>query len=145
MQLRNVHSFEVRGLSRKKQTSRVRSSDKLESAVRACDSIRARISRETLRTGCVAVRGRARAGRLYVVVACDGAHERRLGRRPTRMQSTAMTLRAGAVEDCLPQLLQLVQFWIRIAERRRAGEDLIGEHFDAGRREQRLLKSREVI
>ena len=95
--------------------------------------------------GAIAVRGRARTSGLDVVIAHDGAHDRRLGRRPARMQRAAVALGAGAVEDYLALLLELVQLGIRVREGRRAGEDRVGQQFDPWRREQRLLESREVV
>ena len=56
-----------------------------------------------------------------------------------------MALRAGAVEDHLAMLLKLIQFRIGIRETRRACADRLGQLFDAGRGEERLLKSRQVV
>ena len=66
-----------------------------------------------LRTWRVAIRGRTRTCGLDVVIAREGAHERRIGSGPARMQRTAVALGAGAVEDYLALLLKLVQLGIR--------------------------------
>ena len=133
-QLGDVHHAEVRGLAREKQSSRIRSGDELEGAVGACDAIRARVTRQPLRTWRIAVRGRARTSGRDAVIAHDGAHDRRLGRRPARMQRAAMALGAGAVENYFALLLKLIQFGVRVRERRRAGEDRVGQQFDRWRR-----------
>ena len=112
-QLGDVHYAEVGGLAREQQSSRVRCGDELEGAVGACDAIRARVTRQPLRTWGVAIRRRVRTGRLDVVIAHEGAHKRRLGRRPARMQRAAVALSAGAVEDYLALLLELVQLGVR--------------------------------
>src|SRR6266498_4292983 len=144
-QLRDVHPFDVPRLTRQEQSSRIRSRDELEGAIRQRDAVNAGVAREPRRTGREATRVRARAGGLYVVIAHEGTHERRLGRRAARMQCTAMALRAGAVEDYLALLLKLIQLRVCIGKWRRAGEDRSDQQFDPGRRKQRLLKSREVI
>src|SRR6185369_17285392 len=88
---------------------------------------------------------RVRTGGLDVVIARYRTHDRRLGRGPSRMQGTTVALGASAVEDYLALLLKPVQLRVRIRKRSRAGKHLIGEPFNPARREQRLLKSRQVV
>ena len=116
-QLRDVHYAEVCRLTGKKQSSRIRCGDELEGAIRKSDTVSTRVARQLLRTGRIAIRGRARTSGRNVVIAHDRTHEARLGSRATRMQRTAMTLRASSVEDYLALLFEFVQFWIRIGKR----------------------------
>ena len=60
------------------------------------------------------------------------------------MQRAAVTRGAGAVEDRLALLLELVQLRVRVREGR-AGKDRVREAPDSSRRKQCLLESREVI
>jgi hypothetical protein len=64
----------------KKQSSRIRSGDESEGAVRESDAVPACVARQPRRTGRVAIGGRSRACGLDVVIAHKGAHERCLGR-----------------------------------------------------------------
>ncbi len=59
-QLCDVHHPEVRRLAREKQSSWIRSGDELEGAIRESDSVRARVTRQPLRTWRVTIRGWSR-------------------------------------------------------------------------------------
>src|SRR5262249_9652548 len=99
------------------------------------------------RAGRVTVRVRPRAGGLDAEVALDGANaaEGRVGRGRARVQCAAVALGAGAVEDHLALLLELIEFGVGVREGRRACADGLGQQLDPGRGEEGLLKSCQVV
>jgi hypothetical protein len=62
-----------------------------------------------------------------------------------RLSRAAVTLRARAVEDDLPLLLERVERRIGIRQRRGAGRDRVGEGANPLVREQRPLKGGQVV